>query len=75
MTDNRMLQLLVILKSVGKIRFQQEFCDAIGMPKQNIRNVREGIQHFQGHHIQRACKGFGVNANWIVGTQVNVFVK
>lgn len=68
-----MLQLPDILKSRGKIRFRQEFCDDIDIQKQNIRNIRTGIQHFTVTHIQNACKKYGIDANWIMGIHTNIF--
>src|SRR5437868_3360633 len=68
-----MLELPELLKEKNVIRYRQEFCDAIDFPKQNVRNVRNGTQHFTAMHIARACKEYGVNANWIVGTRDNVF--
>lgn len=66
-TDQRMLQLPEILKENHLIRFRQEFCDAIDLPKQNIRNIKMGTQHFTALHIERACKEYGLDANWIIG--------
>ena len=64
-SDRRMLELIELLKTENKIRFTQEFCDAIGFKKQNIRNVKMGAQHFTPEHIRKACKAFKRNANWI----------
>lgn len=72
--DERMLQLPDILKARGKIRFRQEFCDDIEIPKQNIRNIRLGRQYFTVRHIQNACKKYGINANWVMGIQANIFI-
>ena len=57
---NELLELPDILRGNEVIRFRQEFCDAIDMPKQNIRNVKNGIQHFTASHILKACQTFGV---------------
>jgi hypothetical protein len=65
--DKRMLDLVNVLKDRGDIRFTQEFCDAIGILKQNYRNVKEGTQYFTPVHIAAACKNFNINANWVFG--------
>ncbi len=67
--DSNMLLLIGMLKTTGHIRFQQDFCDAIGMLKQNIRNVKNGSQHFTAEHIRLACEVYNVNANWILGIE------
>ncbi len=72
-SDRRMLELIDILKVAGQIRFRQEFCDVIKMPKQNIRQVQQGKQHFTAFQIERACSFFNVNSNWIFDLEVTVF--
>jgi len=64
-SDIRMLELIDILKQSEVIRFTQEFCDAIGFKKQNIRNVKIGLQHFTPEHIRKACLVYNRDANWI----------
>lgn len=65
--DKRMIDLVKVLKDRGDIRFTQEFCDAVGILKQNYRNVKEGTQYFTPLHIANACKEYNINANWIFG--------
>jgi hypothetical protein len=65
--DRKMFEAIATLKDRGDIRFRQEFCDAIEIPKQNIRQVRLGLQHFTAKQIMRACKKYGINANWVFG--------
>lgn len=72
-SDERMLGLRAILKADGKIRFNQEFCDALGFHKQNIRNVKIGLQHFTAEHISMAGKVYGINTNYIHGLEDNVY--
>lgn len=62
-----------ILMSINRIRFRQEFCDAVGIARQNFPNLKNGHQHFTVTHIQKACMAYGVNANWILGIQKNIF--
>jgi hypothetical protein len=71
--DKRMLQLVEVLKDKGTIRYKQEFVDAIDMPKQNLRQVRLGVQHFTALHIMKACKAYNINANWIMGHSPETF--
>ena len=71
--DVRMLQLIDILKEAGTIRFAQEFCDAVGLAKQNLVNIRKGTQYFTREHLQKASESFNVNGNWLLGTSKEVF--
>jgi len=74
-TDKKMLELIGILKGSGKIRFEKEFCNAIGLKQQNLSRVRKGERHFTPEQIRLACKEYGVDANWIVGEEENTFRK
>lgn len=65
--DKRMVDLVKILKDRGDIRFTQEFCDTVGILKQNLRNVKEGTQYFTTMQIANACKKYNINANWVFG--------
>jgi hypothetical protein len=71
--DKQMLQLIDILKSSGRIKFGTEFCEAIGILKQNLYKIQKGEKHFTPDHIERAVKKYKVNANWIFGVEEKVF--
>lgn len=69
-TDKKMIELKVLLKTMGVIRFDKEFCDEIGILKQNLYQIENPekvnrVQHFTPEQIKNACKKFGVDANWI----------
>src|SRR5690606_17165509 len=72
-TDARMLELIEILKQSGTIKFRQEFCDALDIHKQLIRQIKIKKQHFTAAHISLVCKIYNVNANWIMGIEDNIF--
>lgn len=71
--DERMLELIEILKSRGVIKFRQQFCDAIGMKKQTIRRVKIGLAGFTKEHIEKVCSAYDVNPNWVFGYSKQVF--
>lgn len=71
--DTRMLELMRLLKTSGKIQYYQEFFDATEFSKENISNVRRGHQSFTVDHIRNACKKYKVNANWIIGVEAKIF--
>ena len=73
-SDKQMLALLDILKAHGTIRFDNEFCDAIGLLKQNLVNIRNNRNHFTPEHIERAVRSYKVDANWIFGTGDRLFL-
>lgn len=75
MADKQMLQLIKILKASGRIRFGTEFCEAVGLRKQNLYKIQNGLNHFTPDHIERAVKKYKVNANWICGVSKEVFQK
>lgn len=71
--DKNMMFLLELLKVFNEIRFEKEFCDAIGVSKSRLWNIRNGINHFTPEHIKKACKEYDVNANWIIGNSKTIF--
>ena len=73
--DRQMLRLIEILKSSGRIRFGTEFCQAVGLRKQNLYKIQNGDNHFTIDHVEKAVKEFGVNANWIFGMSEEIFLK
>lgn len=72
-TDGQMMRLISILKVNGVISNRQEFCDAVGVLKQNIINIKKGTQHFSLWHVLNASKQYNVNSNWILGLEKEVF--
>ena len=72
-TDRKILNLIEILKEKGVITYNTEFCDAIGLLKQNLQNIKTGRNHFTPEHIEQIVKRFQVNANWIFGASDEVF--
>lgn len=73
-TDQKILSLIDILKSSGKIRFDNDFCEPIGLAKQTLRNIKLGKQHFTTNHIYHIIRVFKVNANWIFDVSDKIFI-
>lgn len=73
-SDNQMLLLIDLLKSYGKIKFQNDFCEATGVLKQNLNNIKNGDNHFTPEHIEKAVKTYNINANWIFGVSDQIFL-
>lgn len=71
--DKQMLLLITILKGNGTIRFDKDFCEAIGLVRHNLPNIRNGRNRFTVDHIARAVKVYNVNPNWIFGSETDVF--
>jgi hypothetical protein len=71
--NKQMIHLIDILKSIGKIKYRQEFLDAIHMKKQAFYQVERGMQTFTHEHVMLACKEYGVNANFIYAIEKKVF--
>lgn len=65
--DHQILLLIEILKELGVIKYGTEFCEAIGLRKQNLTKIKNGDNHFTPEHIEKIVKKYKVNANWIFG--------
>ncbi len=72
-SDRKMIQLIKVLKKAGTIKFNTDFCEAVGINKQNLYNVSIGINHFTPEQIENAVIAYNVNANWIFGTSDDIF--
>lgn len=72
-TDTKILVLIDMLIAVGTIDYAKDFCAAIGMPKQSITRIKQGKAHFTTEHISNICKIYNINANWIFGSEKNIF--
>jgi|CEGD01.1.fsa_nt_gi plasmid maintenance system antidote protein VapI len=74
-TDAKMFELMNALKALGVIRFDVQFCEAIGLQKQNLRNIKSGRNHFTVSHIKNALDEFKVNACWVFGQSTEMFLR
>lgn len=74
-SDIKIFELIKTLKDLGKIDFDYEFCESIDILKQNLAPIKQGKAHFTAKHIKNICEVYGVNANWIVGIENQVFLK
>ena len=72
-SDLKIFELIQLLKQLGKIQYDYEFCESIDIKKQNLAPIKKGLAHFTAKHIENICKIYNVNANWIFGTQTKVF--
>lgn len=73
--DQKIITLIDLLKSRGDLKFSTEFCDTIGIRKQNLYNIKKGSTHFTTEHISKIITNFKVNANWIFGVSDEIFIK
>ena len=74
-SDTKIFELIKLLKSLGKIEFDYEFCENIGIKKTNLAPIKKGLAHFTAKHIEMICTVYHVNANWIFGIENQVFTK
>lgn len=71
--DKKILDLIDFFKQNSTIRFDQDFCDASGILRQNLYRVKKELAHFTPEHIQGICKAYNINSNWILGIEKNMF--
>lgn len=72
-SDEKIFELIKILKMRGDIRFEKEFCEEAGLLHQNLSRIRKGVAHFTADHIRHICIAYKVNANWIFGVEEKIF--
>lgn len=72
--DEKILELIDILKSEGTIVSDYQFAQKIDRPPQHINNVRNyDNRHFTLKDVHAICIVFGVNLYWIFGIENTVF--
>lgn len=64
--DNRMFQLFDELKNRGVLKYKRAFCLAMGLPEQNLSNIKNKVNHFNLIHVANICRYYNLNANWII---------
>tara|TARA_R110000868_G_scaffold115_1_gene1181 strand:+ start:1972 stop:2250 length:279 start_codon:yes stop_codon:yes gene_type:complete len=74
-TDAKILELSAILKQLGLVKSQAEFCREIGFMRQNVRKVKSGEAHFSLEHLAMICKVYNVDANYIFSRSASPFLK
>jgi hypothetical protein len=74
-SDIKIFELIKLLKELGKIEFDYEFCESIDIQKQNLAPIKKGLAHFTAKHIENICEVYEVNANWIFGVENQIFIK
>lgn len=72
-SDKKILQFIDIIKASSTIRFENEFCDAVGVLRQTLYRIRNGKAHFTPDHIEMVCKVYSINANWIIDIEPNMY--
>lgn len=73
--DDRMFELYNLLKSMGVLKYKRDFANACGLPEQNLYNIKMKRNHFTIIHVANICTFYSINANWIIGTESNLFIK
>lgn len=72
-SDKRILQFLEICKSIGVIRFETQFCEKIGISKQQFYQIKKSNEiqkqnaHFTPLHIENLRKNLNANLDYIFG--------
>ena len=71
--DLKILEVLEVLKANSTIRFEQDFCDEVDVLRQTLYRIRKGLAHFTPEQMQKVCKVYGINGNWILDIEKNMY--
>lgn len=71
--NQRIFLFIAALKQTGVIEFESDFCDAIGMKKQNLNNIKNGLNFFTVKHINSMISKFNLNPKYAFGLEKNMF--
>tara|TARA_R100000789_G_C3020427_1_gene153399 strand:+ start:3146 stop:3406 length:261 start_codon:yes stop_codon:yes gene_type:complete len=73
--DTIIIGLIDILKSLGKIRFEKDFAESIGISKQHLYAIKSGDRHFNVQHIYMVSKKYNVDPSYLMGMQKEIFFE
>lgn len=73
--NEKVFLFMLSLKQLGLIEFEKDFCEAIGLKKQNLNNIKNGLTHFTIQHIYKISKEYNANPNYFFGIDENMFRK
>lgn len=72
-SDKRIIRLIELMIFQKKISSIKQFCQEVEILEQTISKVKKGLNHFTVLQIERICKKYDVNANWVFGFEKKVF--
>lgn len=73
-SDQKILDLIDFLKYQKIVTSIKDFCSQIKMTESTVTKIKSSKAHFTPKHIEKICKVFYVNANWIFGIENNMFL-
>jgi transcriptional regulator with XRE-family HTH domain len=73
--DEKVFLLIASLKQLGFIEFEKDFCEVIGLKKQNLNNIKNGLTHFTIQHLFNISKKYNANPNYFFGLEENMYRK
>lgn len=73
--NKRVFLIIDELKRLGIIDFDNDFCEAIGLLKQNLNNIKNGKMSFNLKHVNNIIKKYNVNPYYIFGLESKMFQK
>lgn len=73
--NKRVFLIIDELKRLGIIDFDNDFCEAIGLLKQNLSNIKKERMNFNLKHVNNIIKKYNVNPNYIFGLDNKMFQK
>lgn len=76
--DQRILELMDILKDLGVIKTKYEFHDTIGIFKSNIAEIRNQdknnkVKHFTLEQVHKVIETYNINPSWVFGYETAIF--
>lgn len=71
--DKKIIELIELMIKEKIISSMVEFCNEIKILRQTIYKIKKGLNHFTALQVETICKKYNVNANWIFGSEKNIF--
>lgn len=71
--EERIVYFIEMLKDSGMIKFKKELFDKTELTRQHYTKVKNGNIRFTSNQIMSICVNYPLNANWVFGTETNMF--
>ena len=73
--DAQMLKFIEVLKANGILKFDIEYCNTIGIHKQNFSKIKSGERSFTIDMISKTIQAYELNPCWLFGLESEPFKK
>lgn len=73
--NKRILAVITDLKEKGEIFTYKEIWEEMGLFRQNVYAIKQGLGSFTLSHVYILCTRYGVNPSYIMGLEESMYTE